>query len=180
MFHGKIIDCTIGNSVTAKLKSIVEHFEECAEPGSLALLNQQNRTVCIIYFSNGEIIGMRPLINEIKMRDFNSLFEYLRDNPETEVLASSLNFGDANLRRDFTFSLCGITEVGNLYKMNVPEQVHIEVARLGLLRSIEPVTKPFAIRSDRFIGTKNNVAPMLNKSIEERNAFKVDPLRSLC
>ncbi len=129
MFHGELFNATRDRSPVNALKFVIEQFETCETPGSVALIDEVERPVCLIYFSNREILGLYSFLDEIKVQDMNTLVQYLKSHPSTKVVASMLNLADYNLLRDLTFSLSGLNSEKQLIK--TPEQTVNEPLAVG-------------------------------------------------
>jgi hypothetical protein len=120
MFHGELFNATRDRSPVNALKFVIEQFETCETPGSVALIDEFERPVCLIYFSNHEILGLYSFLDEIKVQDMNTLVDYLKSHPRTKVMASMLNLADYNLLRDLTFSLSGLSTEQLIVKASEP------------------------------------------------------------
>jgi hypothetical protein len=208
MFHGELFNATRERSPVNALRFVIEQFETCETPGSVALIDEFERPVCLIYFSNHEILGLYSFLDEIKVQDVNTLVEYLKTHPRTKVMASMLNLADYNLLRDLTFSLSGLSfeaqvvkasEVTALSKVDGQEFVQspdgqtrfgqsgegefsrnqLDAARLILMKTIKPRNQPEAVRADRFLSSgRPSAAPRLNQTIHANNPFRIDPTRT--
>jgi hypothetical protein len=180
MFHGELYNASRDRPAADALKFVVEQFEACETPGSIALVDEFERPVCLIYFSNREIIGLYSFLSEIKVQDMKTLVDYLKSHPRTKVMASMLNLADYNLLRDLTFSLSGIN--GEEQPARAPDQFthdQLDAARLILMKTIKPRNQPEAVRGDRFISMgRPNSAPRLNHTIHINNPFRIDPTRT--
>ena len=178
MFHGEVFKATRDRSAVAALKFVIEQFEQCETPGSIALVDDTDSPICLLYFSDREIIGIYSFLDEIKMHDLNTLVHYLKDNPGTHVLASMLNFAHYNLLKDLTFSLSGLNSDEPVRQMDRITKTQIDAANLILLKTVKPRDRPEQVRSDRFISAGRNMAPRLNHSIQINNPYRIDPSRT--
>jgi hypothetical protein len=180
MFHGELFNATRGRTPIEGLRFVVEQFEACETPGSVALVDELERPVCLLYFSNSQIIGLYSFLEEIKVQDMNTLVDYLKSHPRTKVMASMLNLADYNLLRDLTFSLSGLNHEEQAVR--APDKYtkeQLDAARLILMNTIKPRNQPEAVRGDRFISMgRPNSAPKLNQTIHINNPFRIDPSRT--
>lgn len=179
MFHGELFKATRDRTPVEALKFIVEQFEVCETPGSIALVDESDSPVCLLYFSNREVIGIYSFLDEIKMEDVTSVTQYLKSHPGTHVLASMLNFAHYNLLRDLTFSLSGLNDDEPVrQQVDRDTQTQLDAAKLILLKTVKPRDRPVTVQADRFIASGRNTAPRLNHTIQINNPFRIDPART--
>jgi hypothetical protein len=178
MFHGEGFNATRGRSAVSALKYVVQQFEESSTPGTIALVDTADRPVCLVYFSNHQVIGIYSFLEAIDMQDMNTLVAYLKENPGTQVLASMLNLADYNLLRDLTFSLSGLSEAEPRRELDRITKTQLDAANLVLLNTLKPIERREAVRPDRFIAAPRNVAPRLNHIIQIKNPYRIDPSRT--
>lgn len=178
MFHGDVFNATKGRSAASALKYVTQQFEACDTPGSIALVDSSDRPICLVYFAKHQVLGIYSFLDEIDMHDMASLVGYLKNNPDTQVLASMLNLSAYNLYNDLTFSLSGLNEAEPVKQLDRITKTQLEAANLVLLNTMKPVERE-VVRTDRFISsTGRNTAPRLNHLIQIKNPYRIDPSRT--
>ncbi len=163
MFHGEVFDTAPEQEPKLSLSGCMKFIEELSAPGSIAVADNSGQPVCLLYLSGGSLLGINSLHSSVREKDIRSVWQYLKNNPQSKILANSFAPEDDSVNV-FTFSMlsqsaqrpaaqsrvgvCSVTELAAVRNA-------ANLANLVGAYSVKPVDAAREVRSDRFISQRN-------------------------
>lgn len=154
MFHGQVFYPKQNDNAVAALSECLDYIDSFAGPASIAVVDKEGNAVCLVYVFGNGVLGINSLNTSVSEKDINSLWQYLKKNPESQIMANSITADNVSIL-GLTFSL-----LGHNRKHSVPcaALCDPEVANLVSKYSFKPTDRAPGVQVDRFIATTDKIA----------------------
>jgi hypothetical protein len=153
MFHGQVFNPKESGSAVAALSECLDYIDSFAGPASIAVVDKDGNAVCLLYVFGHGVLGINSLNSLVSEKDINSLWQYLKKHPESQIMANSIIADNVSVL-GLTFSL-----MGHNRKHSAPASVcDPEVANLVAKYSFKPTDRAPGVQVDRFISTTDKIA----------------------
>lgn len=154
MFHGQVFHPQKSENAVAALSECLDFIDSFAGPASIAVVDKDGNAICLLYVFGNGLLGINSLNTSVSEKDINSLWQYLKKHPDSQIMANSIIADNVSIL-GLTFSLMGQNR-----KHSVPCKTVFdpEVANLVSKYSFKPTDNAPGVQVDRFIATTDKIA----------------------